>query len=376
VHDGVLIIGAGIAGLTLAARLQHAGLKTEVAEQAGSLRVAGCGVMLHPNALLCLTHLGAELADRGTFISEQLITDPDGSHAVVRWDEVWDGRLPLAIHRRRLAGVLLAQLTPGTVRWGTRPGILWQDAKGVSVRLGEREIHRYSLVIGADGIHSTTRQLIVPGSQPQPLGQMFWRSTAHARPPFDFAEWRVWRGGSRFFGAMPVGQDRIHVFLQSTPDDPVARGTTTDAGADMLRLAGSVSAAAAVLTPKLIFDGTVDVRAAYQIMVPRWTAGRIGILGDAAHAVSPATTQGAALAIEDAAVLAEEMGRLGPQPAALSAFEARRRPRVAAFIRLARLHAALMGGMHSGGDLPPPGIAKRDSTRWFRRLYAPLADAG
>jgi 2-polyprenyl-6-methoxyphenol hydroxylase-like FAD-dependent oxidoreductase len=374
----VLVIGAGIAGLTVAAHLQRARLRVEVAELAPELRATGAGVMLHPNALLHLGQVESELAAAGTFVARQVTWDPDRTRVTVDWGRAWDGRLPLAIHRRRLAEIMLRQLHPGTVRWATRPQILDQGPDGVGVALEGQEQRRYALVIGADGIHSTTRELTAPGCSPQPLGQLFWRSTASAAAPFDFREWRVWRNGARFFGAMPIGNGQVHVFVQAGADDPLTGSWSGRAGtaADrMMELARAIGGEAAWLMSRISFHEPIDARAAFRIVTPCWTAGRVGLVGDAAHAVSPATTQGAALAIEDAAVLAQEIVRYGTRPEALTAFEARRRPRVAAFVHLARLHAVLMGGLHRGDAIASARDASRDATAWFRRLYAPLRDA-
>jgi 2-polyprenyl-6-methoxyphenol hydroxylase-like FAD-dependent oxidoreductase len=373
----VLVVGAGIAGLTTAARLQDLGLALEVVEQAPELRAAGAGIMLHPNALAHLGRLSEPLVEAGRIIERQLILDPDGSATVIDWRDVWPEQgLPVAIHRRRLAELLLRRLAPGTVRWSSRPLTLEQDGDRVSVRFSDGAARAYRLVIGADGINSWVRQAIDPHAAPRYLGHTYWRTTVSARPPLDFAEWRVWRSARHAFGAMPIGEGRVHVFLQASLGKPVWTARHLARGR-MLELAAAMGPAVSSLVSALGADAELEVRPAYSLLASRWARGRVGIVGDAAHAVSPATTQGGALAIEDAAVMAEEAARHGPAPQALAAFERRRHPRVQAFARLSRLHVALIesldagrGSLALGGRETAAGVS--DGAPWFRRLYAPL----
>lgn len=368
----VLVVGAGIAGLTVADRLLAGGLSIDVVERSPHLRAAGAGIMLHPNALACVPELEGELRRHGAVIERQVVVDP-GATTVVDWRKVWGtAGLPIALHRGRLAELLARAVPPGMVRWGTAPTGIAQDGAGVSVRLDEDRPRRYRLVVGADGVGSWVRAAVEPRAVPQPLGQTYWRTTVPARPPFDFPEWRVWRSGARFFGAMPIGGERAHVFVQDGSSAPGA-SPAQPARETMRALARTMGAAVEGLVEGLGGDEEVDVRRPLGVAAARVAAGRIVLVGDAAHAVSPATTQGGALAVEDATVLADEVGRHGPCPAAVLAYERRRRPRVERFVRLARMHLALMESMRPVAPAAAPRHGQvQDGAAWFRRLYEPL----
>lgn len=367
----VLVVGAGIAGLTLAGRLLAEGLSVEVVERSPGLRATGAGIMLHPNALACVPELEGDLRRHGTVIDRQVVVDPLVT-TVVDWREVWGAAgPPIAVHRARLAELLAGAIAPGLVRWATAPTGLVQDDGGASVRLAGGPPRRYGLVVGADGVGSWARGAVDPRAVPRPLGQTYWRTTVAAEPPFDFPEWRVWRAGSRFFGAMPIGGGRAHVFVQDT----TAPGPAPErpALATMRALARTTGAAVEALAAGLGDDEEVDVRQPLGVAAGRLAAGRVVLVGDAAHAVSPATTQGGALAVEDAAVLADEVGRHGASPAAALAYERRRRPRLERFARLARMHLALMESMRPATvGAASHGGQVRDGAAWFRRLYEPL----
>jgi 2-polyprenyl-6-methoxyphenol hydroxylase-like FAD-dependent oxidoreductase len=370
----VLVVGAGIAGMTVAAELRRLGVGVDVVERTAHLQAAGAGIMLHPNALTHLAHLGPGPAETGAVIERQLIIDRDGTSTVLDWASVWgQGRLPLAIHRGRLAELMLAALPPATVRWSAAPQRLAAHDDEVVVTFADGRQRRYRMVVGADGVHSWVRRCFAPEVEPHYLGQTYWRTTVPARAPLDFPEWRVWRAANHFFGAMPIGDGRVHVFLQAGWPDPTLLDRARP-DRQMRRLAAEMG------SPVVEMVGSLDlaelrVRPALGLIAPCWVHGRIVLVGDAAHSVPPSTTQGGALAIEDAAVLADEVGRHGLEEAALRAYELRRRPRVASFARHAQLHATLMESLQSN---PTPGAGRDvagDAAGWFQRLYRPLLAA-
>ena len=373
----VLVVGAGLAGLSAATRLQAAELEVKVVERASAVSAAGAGIMLHPNALRILDDaVYSRLRRLGAEIRRQVSVDPGGSYSYVEWRSVWcTDQLPLAVHRLVLANVLLDQLERGTVSWATVPLRLAMREDSVEVMFTDGTSGRYRLVVGADGIHSWTRQFIDRTARPVHLGQIYWRTVADAALwPEREDEWRTWRGpGGSFFGLMPIGSGRIHLFLQMPaammPSD--WHGERADAQA-VVAHASAVSAEAGDLA-SAVRESTFDVRPAYRLDCKRWARDRLVLVGDASHAVSPATTQGGALAIEDAAVLADEVERWGPCPAALTAFEQRRRRRVSDFLRLASFHIALMEALAATATTRSgPDTSERDVAPWFRRIYRPL----
>lgn len=369
----VLVVGTGLAGLSVAAMLQASGFDVEVVERAGSLQAAGAGITLHPNARAALGRLDAVLAPHGAEIRRQVVEDHDGVRSELAWDAVWDdGRVPLGIARRVLAEQLFAQLDPGTVRFSTRPVALTQRADAVDVELSGGRTSSYRIVLGADGIQSWVRGTTVdPDAEPRYLGQVYWRTVAEAAGPLDFAEWHVWTSGRHYAGGLPVGHGRVHFFLQmATAKVP----TLTEAESRELfeRTARGFPPRLRQIAESLRSD-PLQFTAASTVSAERWAVGRVGLVGDAAHALSPASTQGGAMAIEDAKVLTEELCSRGLGPEALASYAARRRPRVAHVQRMTRLHLMLLES-----EMPKGTGRERAAdgpVAWYRKLYGPLAAA-
>ena len=367
----VLVVGAGIAGLAVACALAERGIAADVVDRAPEPQPAGAGITLHANALAALGPLAARIAAAGAAIPQQVITASDGGVTTVDWTRVWPGgTLPVAVHRRVLTELLLAGPAAETTRWSTEPVRFEQARDHVRVRFADGDEQPYRIVIGADGVRSRVRAEVDPEARPEFLGELYWRTALPAEDDFAVRDWRVWRSGRHSFGMMPIGGGLAHVFLQESVDDRT-RIPQDEVRARLLDTAESLGGPIRRLVELIGRDELTVVRPALGVQTERWTAGRIALAGDAVHAFSPATTQGGGLAIEDAAVLADEIDRLGPGLSALAAYELRRRPRVARFARMARRHGALtrLAPVHDGkADGPGP----RDGSAWFRLLYEPL----
>jgi 2-heptyl-3-hydroxy-4(1H)-quinolone synthase len=369
-----LVVGAGIAGLQAAAELRARGVEVDLVDEAPSSPAAGAGIILHPNAIAHLGDARESVVRAGAEISAQRFNHATGQATEVAWEEVWGpGRRPTAIHRRVLARLLAERLPPRTIRWSTSVSDVEPGAGGVTVRFADGQRERYRIVLGADGVRSTVRQFVDPAAQATYLGTMYWRLTVPWEPPFDVTDWLVWRRGPRFFGTMPVGGGRTHVFLQvhldrvlDVPDEerlPLMRAEAAHCGPPVEAMVGG-------LAP----DQGLHVGPAFGIACRRWTAGRLALVGDSAHAFSPILSQGGALAIEDAAVLAQELDRHGLEPAALAAYERRRRPRVAHVIRMSRLHLMLIdsGLAQPSGEGDGWSGRQASAVAWLRNLFEPL----
>jgi len=369
----VLIVGAGLAGLSAAAMLQAHGFEVQVIERKKALQAAGAGITLHPNARTALGGLDAAVARHGAEIHEQVVEDQEGVRSRLAWDTVWDGSLPLGIARGVLAERLYSVLEPDTVAFSTHPVDLVQRADAVEVRLSNKITDRYRLVLGADGIRSWVRSHAVdPAIEPRYLGQVYWRTVVPAEGALAFADWHVWRSGPHYAGGLPVGHGCAHFFLQMAAEE--IPETDPSGLRDLFRRT------AAEFPEQLgeIADGlegeSLHFTAASTLSASRWAVGRVGLLGDAVHALSPASTQGGAMAIEDARVLTEELCKHGLVPAALAAYAERRRPRLDLLRRLTRLHLMLLEA-----EMPKGARAERTSevgpVAWYRQLYGPLAMA-
>ncbi|MGW7365534.1 FAD-dependent oxidoreductase [Streptomyces sp. NPDC054841] len=373
----VLVVGAGIAGLTAAEQLQRRGVSVQVVERAEALRMPTAGIVLHPNALACLDHLGELLDREGSRIERNVAVDRDGSRTVVEWQSVWP-TLPLAIHRRALGNLLLSRLDPDTVSWSMAPQQLSHEAEGVRVTFGNGDSRTYKLVVGADGINSWVRRAVDPDALPSFTGHTFIRTTVPRAVPASPPEWRTWRAGPHTFGLMPIGQGRMSVFFQIAASDPIS-SEPPDAFDVLRKGCRDMPDEVRGFVDSMRLDEQLVTRSAFALATKRVVSGRVVLIGDAAHAVSPATTQGGGLAIEDAAVLGEEIDAHGCGPAALAAFERRRQTRVCAFQTNATQQVTFMEAV-AARRLPVPEQRVRtrpaaDASAWYRSLYAPLMAA-
>lgn len=369
----VLIVGTGLAGLTAAAMLQASGFDVAVVERTDSLQAAGAGITLHPNARAALGELDAVVAPHGAEIRRQVVEDHEGVRSELAWGAVWDGeRLPLGIARRVLAEQLCAQLAPGTVAFATEPLSISQRADAVDVKLSDGRTSRCRLLLGADGIRSwVRRQVVDPDVEPRYLGQLYWRTVAPAAGPLALTDWRVWRSGPHYAGGLPVGHGRAHFFLQMA-SEPVGRLSEAESRSMFERVAVDFPPRLRAIAESLRSE-PLQLTAASTVTAERWHVGRVGLIGDAVHALSPASTQGGAMAIEDAKVLTEELRAHGPGPDALARYAERRGPRVTHVQRMTRLHLMLLESqMPKGATAERAG---RGPVAWYRKLYGPLAAA-
>lgn len=347
----VTIAGAGIAGLTAALALARHGMASRVCERAPCLSEIGAGVQLSPNATRLLARLGvlqglAATAPLHITLREAkslaiLARMPLGEIAERRW-----GAPYLVVHRADLQAALVERVR-GEPAIGLATGVQVEGAgfqpAGLWLQLavnGAAERVRTPLLIGADGVWSQLRGLVRGDGRSRFSGHVAWRATladdaaaafadilppdqvtAFADPAFHLVAYGL--GGGRGLNMVfsQRGSAADLSFDQAVDEAPPRRALE---GADG-RLA-DLSRAVPAWSSWPIHE--VDARAP-------WThGGGLALIGDAAHAVTPFAAQGAAMAIEDAVVLAGLLSRHGPdRAAALAAYERTRRPRVLAVAR-------------------------------------------
>lgn len=341
----VVIVGGGIGGLVTALSLHAAGVTdVVVAEAVAEPRPLGVGINLLPHAVRELTELG--LADRlagiGVATAElsyhdrhgsPIWSEPRGLGAGYRWPQ-------FSVHRGRLQMMLLAavreRLGEEAVRTGHTLTGFRQEGGRVSARFstagGEVELAG-DVLVGADGIRSAVRARLNPGEGPPPWnGLVLWRGVSRARPFLSGRSMVMAGDGTAKFVAYPIeeGDPGLVNWIAERPAErAVAPGDWNravepaevlrhfgDWRFDWLDVPGLVSAAEAVYEYPMVDRDPL----------PRWSHGRVTLLGDAAHAMYPIGSNGASQAVLDARVLAYELA-VGPSPEqALVAYEERRRP--------------------------------------------------
>jgi 2-polyprenyl-6-methoxyphenol hydroxylase-like FAD-dependent oxidoreductase len=316
----VLIVGAGIAGLALAHALHGQGITADVVERAERPSVAaGTGMFLPENAVRALKELGVgeELTKLANPIHRQRLLDQSGELlSDIDMIDVWgEGATCLAIHRADLYDILLDAASAVPIRFGLSLVGL-SDGK-VTFDDGSEQL--YDLVVGADGLHSTLRQIAFPDAEITPFGQVSWRFVAEGFPAL--TEWTVRLAGDRSFLTVALGEGRVYCYADTLSRDLNApdgdwRELFTDFADPVPKLLEQ--GAAAYFSP---IAGVLD------LLAPAETRPPVLMIGDAAHASSPNMAQGAAMAVEDALVLAEILGR---QPIEMvpTVFQVRRQPRL------------------------------------------------
>lgn len=366
----VVIVGAGIGGLTAALLLADIGAQVTLLERVDEPGDVGAGILLQPNGLAVLAALGlgdvleqsgrvpraAALRDeRGAVVAD--LTPPDNGH----W---WD-RL-LAVRRSCLHDILLTALADrpaiGT-RFGAHVSSAGSDGT-VELRWRDRvSTITADLVVGADGVGSAVRGSGAFGARTRETGARYVRGLVVG--PDLGVEGEYWtRLG--LFGGVAL-DDRTTYFYAAATAPPVA-GALMARDVDGMRAAWSavLPAADPVLRRVTVFD-TLLVTDVVRVDCRRWFDGRMVLLGDAAHAMAPTLGQGANSAIVDAAVLTTELHERASVTDGLASYSARRRPAVRKVQDRADRVAALSGvraaWLRAGRDAVLRMVAGRPGAR-------------
>jgi FAD-dependent urate hydroxylase len=223
----------------------------------------------------------------------------------------------------------------------------------------------YDLVVGADGLHSSIRRVAVDPRPPVPVGQHSWRFLAPCPP--EVTTWTVLLGRGASFLTIPIGGGRVYCYADVTTD-PATNPPAGDPLAGLGERFGGFAAPVPELLDQLPDPTRVHVAPIEQVAAERWGRGAVVLVGDAAHGMSPNMAQGAALAFEDALVLAERLAQAASVAEALAGFVARRHPR-ASWVR-AQTHRR-----DKTRDLPPllrDQVLRVFGRRIFRSNYQPL----
>jgi salicylate hydroxylase len=352
----IFVAGAGIGGLTAALALAAQGFRVVVLEKAERLEEAGAGLQLSPNASRVLIGLGLE----PRLTARAVIPDAISIMSARSGGEI--ARLPLGeaataragapywvVHRADLQAALKAEADDHPdieLRLGCQFEDVVGHSRGLTVvhrRDTTRQQELALALVGADGIWSAVRHHLFPEVQPQFSGLIAWRGTLEATQlPREYTSRRVqlWMGPNAHLVAYPIsGARQINVVA-------VVPGTWNRPG---WSAPGDVSEIKNAFAPwpgpaRMMVGAVDDWRKWALFTVPdggQWTDGETALLGDAAHAMLPFAAQGAGMAIEDAAVLAECLRKTqnegGPTvPAAMQRYARLRRPRVARVQRTAR----------------------------------------
>jgi 2-polyprenyl-6-methoxyphenol hydroxylase-like FAD-dependent oxidoreductase len=369
----VAIIGGGIGGLTAANALSQAGIEAAVYEAAAELREIGAGVALHPNAMKVLRAIGLEDGVRAVAgqAQRQVLRNWKTGRVIGstsrRRQAASFGIEGATAHRADLLDVLARALPAGMVTLGRRCTQVRTDGEVAAARFADGSEIEADVIVGADGIHSPVRASLFGPDAPRFTGKICYRSVVPAaavhggRPAGEGAQWLGPHGTIVLYPMR--GEELINVVCHYDDASYRHESWITECRREEVleRYAGwhesllRLFAAADTWYKWALYD---------RDPMPRWTRGRITVLGDAAHPMLPYLGQGACQAIEDGAVLATALSAEAADPlAGLDRYERTRRPRASRVVLTARERGL-------SNHLTSPWAAwRRDlSIAWRRRV--------
>ncbi|MGH3206335.1 MAG: alpha/beta hydrolase fold domain-containing protein [Trebonia sp.] len=348
----VIIAGGGTGGLAAAIALRKAGIEALVLEQAAAFTAIGAGLGLYANAMKALSYLEADAYWRQTAaridVSEQrglsddeLITSSSLEPRASEYGEPY-----YCGHRADLLASLLMALPPECVRTGSRVVAFEETARDVRVQLASGEEVRGDLLVGADGLASGTRKLLMGEREARFTDVVVWRGLIpREKVPARYdAKIMAWFGSRRHVLLYPLRHDRhpdsVYSLSAFVPATEVHRESWTASG-DLADLHASLADACPALHDLLALMNEALITGIYfRDPLETWGADRVTLLGDAAHPAPPSAGQGAGMALEDAVMLAACLQRAGTgnERAGLREYEFRRQPRTRRMLESSRVN--------------------------------------
>jgi salicylate hydroxylase len=377
----IVIAGGGIGGFSAALALARAGHDIEVVEQAAELREVGAGLQLSPNAVKGLEALGvardveAVSSEPGALelrigrSGATVFSIPMGKAARRRY-----GAPYLHIHRADLLNILAkkAETAGVSIRLGARVSAWAREGQRLRIGLDTGAIRSGDLLVGADGMRSAVRRRLFGDSHPRFTGAIAWRALApiSAFPNLPAAA-VVWAGPGRHAVTYRIRRGELINFVGVVEEDGW-REEGWDVPGDKRKLREAFDGGDEAVTRTIDGAHATHRWALFdRDPLPGWSQGMVTLLGDACHPLPPFQAQGAAMAIEDAVVLANCLRAHHTPEAALAAYEAKRKPRTSKVLASARSNmnlfhrsnaftqAATYGPMRIAGMLAPMFVNSR-----------------
>ncbi|MEP7029819.1 MAG: FAD-dependent monooxygenase [Pseudolabrys sp.] len=352
----VAVVGAGMGGLAVAATLRRAGIDVQVYEQAARFARIGAGIQMMPNSMKVLRGIGVEDRLRQIAFPPVSHLNRDGaSGALMRelpMPESLYGAPYFCMHRADLHDALASVVPSEIIHLGKKLVGLDHSGGQVTLRFADGSAASADAVVGADGAHSTVRDLIVGPDAPVHKGRIAYRAVFPAKlmGGFDIGPSRTkWWGTDRHIVIYYTNKQKSEVyFVTSVPE--AAEWMTQE----------SWSAKGDVKELRAAYEGFhQDVRNVlgacpdchkWAILerepLATWSDGRVVLLGDAAHPMTPYMAQGAATSIEDAAILARCLEAVEGDDieGAFKRYEAHRKPRTSVVQAISSANTWMQGG--------------------------------
>ncbi|MFC5180439.1 FAD-dependent monooxygenase [Actinomadura harenae] len=374
-----IVVGGGIGGLTAAVALRDKGWEVTLVERAPSLEPVGAGLALGPNALRALDTLGLgdPVRELAAFQGDAGIRRANGAWLSRTSAEAAAARYgdpTVLLMRSALVDLLTARLDRDAMLLGTP--VTGVDPDLGTVRTEDGRELRADLVVAADGIRSAIRATAFPDHPgPEYAGVTAWRFVVDVdEPPMPSETW----GRGLVFGVMPLAGNRVYCYM--TAAVPAGASAPDGEKAEITRLFGTWHTPIPELVAKA---GPILRNDVHHLRrpLPAMHRGKVALLGDAAHPMTPNLGQGACQAVEDAIVLAHEVTGGG----GLEAYSAARLPRTSAIVkqsagiaRMTRLSnplvvAARDAAIRAVGLLGPTALLRQGDAAF---LWTPPGTAG
>lgn len=356
-NPSIAIVGAGMGGMAVAATLLQAGFEVEVFEQASRFGRIGAGIQMLPNSMKVLRGIGVEKRLREVAFAPH-------SHLNRVWDtgevkrelpmpEDLYGAPFLCMHRADLHDALASAVPMERIRLNKKLVGLDQDGGPVTLRFADGTVAKADAVIGADGVHSVVRSLIVGPDKPIHRGRIAYRAVFDSTlmPDAITPSRTKWWGPDRHIVIYYTRADRSELyFVTSVPEaaDWVTPESWSAKG-DVVELRRAYEGFHPEV--RMVLDACPDCHK-WAILerepLPSWSSGRVVLLGDACHPMTPYMAQGAATSIEDSAVLARCLaeardGGSGIETA-FRRYEAHRKPRTSRIQAISSANTWMSGG--------------------------------
>jgi len=370
--ENVLIVGAGMCGMSLGVALTRAGIRCDIVEIRAQLAEPGTGISLQGPALRALRSVGVldQCISCGFGYSHFKACDAMGNvTGSVDLPRLLGPDYPatIGVLRQSVHEVLGSELAKlgVTIRLDTTVNTLTEDGCGVTVEFTDGRRAHYALVVGADGMNSLVRDIAF-GRQHRPryTGQMVWRATVSR--PADVACRHSYFGPTNKSGFNPISDKQMYIYcVQNVPQRPhwsdaelpaILRGQLAEFGGALGRAREEIRSSEQI-TCRPVFSA---------IMPPPWHSGRIVVIGDAAHTTTPHLASGASIAIEDAIVLARLLQSDRPPSAALDEFMRQRYQRCRMIVE----NSELLGEWEKNPTAPD-----QDTVGVIARSYQALAQS-
>jgi salicylate hydroxylase len=343
----VIVVGAGLGGLTAAASLAQRGIDFTLLEQSSQLGEIGAGVQLAPNAMKVLRALGLEqrAAEAGFEPDAHVIRNWKTAQVLARtpYKGVLSSTFGAAYygyHRADLHEILRSAVPGGALRLGARCTGVRDEGGQVAVTLADGTQLRADAVIGADGIHSAVRSALFGAEDPRFTGNACWRGmtpTSALAPGLFDPDMTVWFGPGGSVVHYYIRGGTMVNWVAAFESDEWAQESWNAEGSRDEMLARFADWNPAVVSMLANSDRYLKWGLFDRDPLPQWSKGRATLMGDACHPMLPYLAQGACMAIEDGYAVADALDKgRGDVEAALCGYEQARKERTARVQLLAR----------------------------------------